>query len=188
MLSEQGYCTQATWAADGTSTLTPHGTITQFSRLLTQSIVYFAQQLPPAMLPRVDKSMAMKMVSVVVNNKRITADEWELGPGWTGEDVHIGKDYEELLKSLKVKHPEDLPAKDLALLCNSDSLTQVPFGNVPLRDATIEWSGHLSKSKECIPVCVVTDGEEDESYLGGRIVIQARKGMSIYIGLSIMLM
>lgn len=181
MLSEQGHCTQATWAADGGSSLTPEGQITQFSRLLTQAIVYFARQLPPAMLPRVDKTMAMKMVSVVVNNKRITADDWELGPGWTGEDVRVGKDYTELVKSLNAEALEDLPARDLALLCNSDAMTQVPFNNNLLQDATDEWSAHLSKSKECIPVCVVADGDEDESLLGGRIVIQARRGKYMHI-------
>jgi hypothetical protein len=178
---------QATWAVDGTSSLTPNGQVTQFNCLLTQAIVYFAQQLPPAMLPRVDKSMAMKMVSVVVDNKRITADDWELGPGWMGEDVRIGKDYTEVMNSLNVECPEDLPAKKLALLCNSDAMTQIPFNNVSLQDATAEWSTHLSKSKECIPVCVVADGEEDESLIGGRIVIQARKGGIICICLFVIL-
>ncbi|KDR79831.1 hypothetical protein GALMADRAFT_136421 [Galerina marginata CBS 339.88] len=174
-LSKQGHCTQATWAADGGSLLTPKAHINHFSRLLTEAIVYFAQQLPPGMLPRVDKSLAMKLVSVVVDNKRITADDWDLGPGWTGEDVEIGKDYTDILAGLGVQYPQELPPRNLALLCNSDSMTQVPFNNAALQEAAADWSRRLSKAKESIPVCVVADGLEDEAIMGGRIVIQARK-------------
>ncbi|KDR76755.1 hypothetical protein GALMADRAFT_210635 [Galerina marginata CBS 339.88] len=174
-LSEQGHCTQATWAADGGSVLTPKAHLNHFSRLLTEAIVYFAQQLPPGMVPRVDKSLAMKLVSAVVDNKRITADDWELGPGWTGDDVEIGKDYSELLATLGVKHPQDLPPRELALLCNSDSMSQEPFNNAALQAATEDWSKRLAKAKESIPVCVVADGLDDEAVMGGRIVVQARK-------------
>lgn len=157
--------------------LTPEEHLSQFSRLLLQSITFFVQQLPPEMVPRVDKSMAMKMVSAVIDNKRVTANEWELGPGWTGEDVEIGKDYTDLLQKLNVKGIEDLPPSQLALLCNSDAMTQVPYNNHNLKEALEEWQALISNSKKNVPICVIVDqNKDDEAILGGRAIISARQG------------
>ncbi|PPQ86374.1 hypothetical protein CVT25_002452 [Psilocybe cyanescens] len=174
-LSETGICGQATWAADGGALLSPKAHINQFSRLLLQAITFFACQLPPDMIPRVDKSLAMKIVSVVIDNKRVTADDWDLGPGWTGDDVKIGTNYTQILANLNAISIEDLSPTALATLCNTDLASTAPYGNEDLRSATEEWAHYLKKSKEDIPLCVVAEGPQDESILGGHLMVGARK-------------
>ncbi|KDR71681.1 hypothetical protein GALMADRAFT_213585 [Galerina marginata CBS 339.88] len=136
---------------------------------------------PPTQIINAQDSVALAALPddlIVYLNKGTVPkqpDDWDLGPGWTADNVEIGKDYTQLLADLGVKHPQDLPPKELALLCNSDSMTDIPFNNTALQDATTEWSKRLSTAKEGIPVCAVADGLEDEAIMGGRIVVQARK-------------
>ena len=128
------------------------------------------------MVPRVDISHAMKMISVVIDNKRVTAEDWgDMAPMWKKEDVVIGKDYTSILRDLGVEHVEDLSPQQLARLCNSDTMSDDPYGKPELRTAYSEWATLVKQSKETIPICVVGEGDQDEMVLGGRIAVGARQ-------------
>ncbi|KAF9041370.1 hypothetical protein BJ165DRAFT_1530100 [Panaeolus papilionaceus] len=172
-VSERPSCEQSTWASDGGNIMSPTAQLNHFSRLLLQAITYFTAQLPPTMVPCVDKKKAMEIVSCVIDNKRVTAREWNLGPGWSGEDTRIGKDYTGLLHGLGVSNIADLSPENLALLYNSDSMSNFAYGSEDLHEAIEQWATHLKGSSSSIPVCVI-NGEGDIDFGGRNGVVQSR--------------
>lgn len=146
-----------------------------FARNITELVAYLTHQAPPELLLRFDKSALISSFSAVIDSKRVQSDQWDNGPGWSGEDTRIGKDYLDILRTLKVSKIEELPAHDLALLYNSDSQSQAPYGNRNIQAASLHWAAHTAECSKNIPVCVVVDGLSDADKLGGRISQAARR-------------
>lgn len=148
-----------------------------FARNITELVAYITHQAPPELLLRFDKSSLLSSFSMVIDKKRVQADEWENGPGWSNDDTKIGKDYTNILAKLKTSSIEELHAPALALLYNSDSQTQAPYGNTTLQTSIHHWAAHTAQWSKHIPLCVVADGISDNSLLGGRLSeIGKRKG------------
>lgn len=141
---------------------------------VVELLAYLVQQFPPDQLLRFDKERLISSFSSVIDGKRVTPDPWRLGPGWTGEDTRIGKDYRDLLSKLGVSAPSELKPTELALLHNSDTMGQEPYNNPDILRTKNEWARHVEDYSRHIPVCVVVEGVEDnERILGGHM---ARKG------------
>jgi hypothetical protein len=115
--------------------------------------------MDPTLLPRIDSERFLSAFSAVIDGKREQAPSWKLGPGWSGEDVRIGKDYTKLLgDSFSVSTTARLAEQsrdDLMRLWNSDNYTTDDAYNKPeltqLRD---RWAAHVDSMMECIPLCV----------------------------------
>lgn len=179
LLSQRSVCEQATYTSDGLAIFEPISQLRHFSRGLLQFIIGLLSQLHPFLLARIDKDMFLRSISCVINNKRVAAPSWELGPGWTGEDVKIGTDYELLLKQcFNVRSLQDLGKKEpeaLIRLWNSDCTdSSDAYNNQKLSDAVTQWTQHRKHQGSHIPVAVTTEKEEDIAF--GVQPWQRRKG------------
>ena len=100
----------------------------------------------------------------MIDKKRVHAPAWEHAPGWREEDICVGKEYGELLKSSfgvnTIQALAEKSPKDLARLWNSDNhTTNALFNNIELTNTAHDWNKHLKKQRESIPICKV-NGED----------------------------
>lgn len=117
------------------------------ARQLLQLVTHFVRQAPLQSGFRVDRKLFLSSLSSIVDNVRTAADDWELGPGWTGEDTKVGKTYSEV---------SDLSDEDLHLLHVSDTNPTAPYGNSALLKQQEEWNQLQQKYARFIPLCHVT--------------------------------
>ena len=115
--------------------------------------------MDPSLLPRIDSERFLSAFSAVIDGKREQAPSWKLSPGWSGEDVQIGKDYTELLKnSFGVNTTACLAEQsreNLMRLWNSDNYTTDDAYNKPeLTQLRERWIEHVDNTMACIPLCV----------------------------------
>jgi hypothetical protein len=143
----------------------PISYIRHWSRQALQLVVGVAAQMDPSIIPRIDSDLFLSSISCVIDGKRIRAPSWDLAPGWTGEDVLIGKDYTELLQSeFGVDSLSELDPEALTRLWNSDNhMTDHPFNKPQLTQIAQRWKDHSNHQKRSIPVCVAVGDKESES-------------------------
>lgn len=151
---------------------------------MLEVVVGILHQMDPTLLPRIDPALFLSSISGVVDGVRVSAPAWDLAPGWHGEDVRIGKDYRELLRSsfdvdtiqeLAESRPEALPS-----LWNSDKFeTEFPFNRPQLAEARKGWNNHVERRKASIPVSVRFEKPKgyDGVVLGGRLGGQRKAAM-----------
>ncbi|KAJ3504415.1 hypothetical protein NLJ89_g7946 [Agrocybe chaxingu] len=150
VLGQHAVCTQATFLTDGLSIFEATSQLRFLSRSMLLWAFRFVSQVHPALLTRIDREKFLSSFSCVVNNRRIAASDWELGPGWTGEDVQLS----------------ELPPSTLARLWNSNDVQTTDFfNNGAINNAIVAWDGHSSRSEANIPICVVV---AEDHPLGGR--------------------
>ncbi|KAF8824175.1 hypothetical protein HHX47_DHR8000002 [Lentinula edodes] len=111
------------------------------------------RQAPMDGLVRVDKEKFLSAFSMRDGNVRIGTQPWELGPGWTGDDVRIGKIYE---------NDFDAMSEEQCLqLWNSDTGSDLPFGNEGIRLQREVWKEYKMQAMQVLPICHAS-GEVDE--------------------------
>ncbi|KAJ3792224.1 hypothetical protein GGU11DRAFT_750336 [Lentinula aff. detonsa] len=82
-------------------------------------------------------------------NERIGADQWEMGPGWTGEDTRVGKEY--------IEDFSKLSDKEWIQLWNSDTFSDTLFGNEAVPAQKAEWAEYRKKAMSVLPICHATN-------------------------------
>jgi hypothetical protein len=179
LLSQRSACGQATYTSDGMAIFETISQLRHFSRGLLQFAIGLLSQLHPSLLARIDKDMFLRSISCVIDNERVAAPSWVLGPGWTGEDVKIGTDYKPLLgERFNVQSLQELGKKEpdtLIRLWNSDCIDSPDaYNNRKLSDAVAQWERHRKHQGSHIPVAVATERDGDTAF--GVQLEQRRKG------------
>lgn len=133
--------------------------LNHFTRSLTETVAAFCSQYPPNALLRFDRDRLISSFSAVIDGNRVTPEQWEYGPGWSGTDTEVGKDYTPILASMGVKTVDDLSEQQLAQLYNSNSLSDAPYGQEHIQKVNEDWAAHYEEYAKYIPICVLTEGE-----------------------------
>ncbi|KAL0565913.1 hypothetical protein V5O48_016103 [Marasmius crinis-equi] len=148
-------CGSATYIADGLSLMEPRSYLNHTARDLLSLGVWLINQAPPEASLRIDKNKFLESISMKIDNRRVAASPWPLGPGWSGDDVMEGKEYEPL--------PADVTQDTLQSLRNSDTLTDAPYGNRERLLHMTRWREHVKQMSGSIPLCVATATRDPES-------------------------
>ncbi len=127
--------------------------LNQIARSNSTLVSWFTQQAPAHIRFRFDRTKFLESFSAIVDGKRISAMDWEQGPGRTGSDVEIGKEYPE---------PDaDLSPQELYNLWATDSPTPDepihPFNNSKPYDQRMKWIDHRIDALETIPLAEVNE-------------------------------
>ncbi|KAJ3978825.1 hypothetical protein F5890DRAFT_1479023 [Lentinula detonsa] len=112
-------------------------------------VAYLVRQAPIQNLVRVDKNILLSAFSMRSGNERIGADQWEMGPGWTGEDTRVGKEY--------IEDFSKLSDKEWIQLWNSDTFSDTLFGNEAVPAQKAEWAEYRKKAMSVLPICHATN-------------------------------
>ncbi|KAK0226820.1 hypothetical protein EDD85DRAFT_795140 [Armillaria nabsnona] len=113
-----------------------------------------------------DKDKLTDAFSVVIDGKRIGAKCWESGPGWVGDNTHIGKEYEVNLTAM--------PEWQLSKWHNDDDQSVHPYGNTTLSSATERWKKLAQTRAAARPIAALTQAAYPSSQVGGRPVDRKR--------------
>ena len=146
---------QATYTSDGEAIMDSEANFDHFVRDLLQFTTYAIDQYPRHELARVDKDKFLSAFSVVRNGERVGVSSWDMGPGWTGNDVRVGETYPE--------DPKGMPVANLVELHHSDEKTDYPYGNKKVHDHVQAWKAHNEAMTKTIALCVASDIREDNS-------------------------
>ncbi len=118
----RNYAEQATYVSDGGSFLAPKDHFNHSIRSLLQWINGIIQQFPPHYFVRFDKELLLSAFSMELEGVRLAAEPWDLGPGWTGNDVRIGSKSDVSIESMT--------PQQLAQCWNTnDCASSAPYGN-----------------------------------------------------------
>lgn len=151
----------------------PETHFNHFVRNVVMMVSYLTPQLPPDYLARFDREKLLDAFSFVHNGARVGANEWPLGPGWTGTDTLVGREYAQ----------EDLPSSldvlNLARLYNSDSRSDAPYGNEAILELTKRWEAHSKTWASTVPICQGVSNISDNLIIGGRP--QKQKGERCFV-------
>lgn len=109
--------------------------------------VYLLNQLPQHYLARLDIEKFASAFSFVHNSTRVAAKPWDVGPGWSGDDTMIGKQYS--------PPPTELSSDDLAKKHNSDNDSQAPYGNQAILEGATRWAEETSEWSKTILLTAV---------------------------------
>ncbi|KAJ3503547.1 hypothetical protein NMY22_g18213 [Coprinellus aureogranulatus] len=146
---------QATYTSDGEALMESNSNFDHFVRDIVQFVAYAVDQYPRHEGARFNRRVLLSAFSSVRGGKRVGVDDWELGPGWSGDDTQVGKEYKEDLKTLSLN--------DLTMLHHSDTKTTYPYGNKKANDHAEAWKKHHEAMTSTIPLCVVSDFQDDNS-------------------------
>ncbi|KAG7085790.1 hypothetical protein E1B28_003331 [Marasmius oreades] len=140
------FCNSTTLSTDGAAYMEPESLLRQVSRSMYHYALAILQQSQVQLLLRIDHEMFLKSISFWIGNERVAADSnWTYGPCWSGEDVTPG---------IKAAYSDDrLPTtpEGWAALFNSDTPTDVPFGNQNIPRAVNEWEDLKREVGSTIP-------------------------------------
>ncbi len=118
----RNYTKQATYVSDGGSFLAPKDHFNHSIRSLLQWINGIIQQFPPHYFVRFDKELLLSAFSMELEGVRLAAEPWDLGPGWTGNDVRIGSKSDVSIESMT---PQQLAQR----WNTNDCASSAPYGN-----------------------------------------------------------
>ncbi|KAF6759706.1 hypothetical protein DFP72DRAFT_806004 [Ephemerocybe angulata] len=150
---ERRVSAQATYTSDGESIMSATSSFDHLARNIVQLVGYAIEQYPRYRLPRFDKEKILSALSFVENGERKSASSWEQGPGWSGDDVAIGKVYTEDLLTM--------PEEDLQRLHNSDVRSPYPYGNKKVYEHASKWQTHRLAMARTIPLCFASDKTDE---------------------------
>ncbi|KAL0570958.1 hypothetical protein V5O48_010998 [Marasmius crinis-equi] len=153
--SNSSSCNSASYIADGLSLQEPRSYLNHTARDILSLAIWLVNQAPPEAALRIDRDKFLESFSMRIDDERIAAKQWQLGPGWFGKDVEIGRRYERL--------PADINLAELKRLRNSDHPTEIPYGNKRRIQHIERWNRHIERSSASIPLCVATAGRDPES-------------------------
>ncbi|KAJ3768718.1 hypothetical protein FB446DRAFT_774785 [Lentinula raphanica] len=145
--------TYGNYIADGLGLMDDQSYLNHFSRNMLMFLLYMVRQAPREQLMRIDKDRFLSSFTMRSGDKRIEADQWEAGPGWTGEDTQVGKKY--------IEDFTKLSQEELKQLWNTDSRSDTIYGNTWLAAQREEWQEHRKKMMTSIPICHATGEVEN---------------------------
>ncbi|KAH7875772.1 uncharacterized protein C8R40DRAFT_1169900 [Lentinula edodes] len=151
--ADRGLTTYGNYIADGLSFMTEQSYLNHLSRNFLCFVTYMIRQAPMDGLVRVDKEKFLSAFSMRDGNVQIGTQPWELGPGWTGDDVRIGKIYENDFDAMS--------EEECLQLWNSDTGSDLPFGNKGIRLQREVWKEYKMQAMQVLPICHAS-GEVDE--------------------------
>ncbi|KAK0186922.1 hypothetical protein F5146DRAFT_1141771 [Armillaria mellea] len=94
------YTEQATYVNNGGSFLAPKDHFNHSVHSLLQWIHGIIQQFPPHYFVCYDKDLLLSTFSMELEGVCLAVEPWDLGPGWTGDDVQIGSKSDVSIKSM----------------------------------------------------------------------------------------
>ncbi|KAF9521642.1 hypothetical protein CPB83DRAFT_900449 [Crepidotus variabilis] len=176
LLNARVHCEQATYTGDGSSVFEPISQLRDFTGGICELVVGLIRQLDPCLLARVDIHRLISAFSCVVDGVRVQAPDSPLAPGWSGDDVRIGKRYHDFLQSnFDVSSLQKLAEKEpeaLALMWNTDVIgSTLPFNNSLYQQAMDEWEAHIKRQQIKIPLYATI---KSQNPLGGRLASRAK--------------
>lgn len=124
--------TQSNFLSDGINIMEEASHFEHSVRSLQILTVYLLNQLPQHYLARLDTEKFASSFSFVQNSTRVAAKPWDVGPGWSGDDTRIGKQYS--------PPPTELASENLAKAHNTDKDSQAPYGNEEILEGAQRWS------------------------------------------------
>ncbi|KAJ3964123.1 hypothetical protein EV361DRAFT_980594 [Lentinula raphanica] len=144
--------------ADGANFMDDQSFLNHIARNYLCLLTYLIRQAPREKLLRIDKDRLLSAFTMRSGGTRIAADSWELGPGWTGEDTEVGREY-----------PQDfdtMSEEELRRLWNTDRMSETIYGNEAMEKQRKDWAEARKRAVAALPVCHAT-GEANE---GGELV------------------
>lgn len=148
------------YLSDGGSFLAPKDHFNHGVRSLTQWISGIIQQFPPQYFVRFDRDRLLSAFSMELEGTRITAEPWNLGPGWSGSDVLIGSK-----SDISV---EDMTEEQIGQRWNTnDPNCSAPYGNRDIERIEERFYTLAEEMGQTIPLNVGAL-EKMERSLGGR--------------------
>ncbi|KAF9065239.1 hypothetical protein BDP27DRAFT_1425053 [Rhodocollybia butyracea] len=161
-------CETANLVTDGFGMADAQSYLDVTARAILEHCLGIISQAPMDTLPRINRDVFLSAFSLVdENNIRIQAKPWALGPGWTGENVQIGKTYSEDIRGL--------PEETVKELWNSDTVSDIPYGNQAMVDARLEWIALHQSRVPTHPVCHASGEVEEKLAIPPRLRKHARK-------------
>ncbi|KAJ3767109.1 hypothetical protein FB446DRAFT_708075 [Lentinula raphanica] len=140
--------------------------ISSFGNYMANSTNFMDNQsflhAPQEKLLRIDKDRLLSAFTMRNGGTRIAADSWELGPGWTGEDTKVGREY-----------PQDfdtMSEEELRRLWNTDQMSETIYGNEAMEKQWKDWAEERKRAVAALPVCHAT-GEANK---GGELIATRR--------------
>ncbi|KAE9388824.1 hypothetical protein BT96DRAFT_1003847 [Gymnopus androsaceus JB14] len=116
-------------------------------------------QAPIDTVAQIDRDKFLSAFSLVDENwPQIQAKPWDLGPGWTGNDIN--KKYEQ--------NPRMLMLEEVKKLWNSDMLSDIPYGNDQLVKACQDWQSLWEAHVQTHPLCHALGEVETEDSMNPR--------------------
>ncbi|KAK0474681.1 hypothetical protein EDD18DRAFT_1367568 [Armillaria luteobubalina] len=94
------YTEQATYVSDGGSFLAPQDHFNHSICSLLQWINGIIQQFPPHYFVCFNKDLLLSAFSMELDGVHLAAEPWDLGPGWTGDDIQIGSKSDVSIESM----------------------------------------------------------------------------------------
>ncbi|KAJ3991597.1 hypothetical protein F5050DRAFT_1866001 [Lentinula boryana] len=146
---DKGVSSFGSYISDGLVFMDDKSYLNHLSRNMLSLVAYLVRQAPIQNLVWVDKNILLSAFSMRSGNERIGADQWEMGPGWMGEDTRVGKEYMEDFSKLS--------DKEWNQLWNSDTFSDTLFGNKAVPAQKEEWAEYRKKAMSVLPICHATN-------------------------------
>ncbi|THU76781.1 hypothetical protein K435DRAFT_878731 [Dendrothele bispora CBS 962.96] len=147
---ERNTTTQANYTSDGLRLMDEHSYFLWFTRSCISKCSGFVNQTPPDLRIRIDEELFLSSFSMVHEGTRIQAPSWPMGPGWKGDDVRIGKRYDDL-QLLDIEDPDEREREKIRKW-NSDEGSGYPYGKKERLDQSMKWKELTKVSGQCYPL------------------------------------
>ncbi|THV03432.1 hypothetical protein K435DRAFT_914036 [Dendrothele bispora CBS 962.96] len=147
---ERNTTTQANYTTDGLRLMDEHSYFLWFTRSCISKCSGFVNQTPPDLRIRIDEELFLSSFSMVHEGTRIQAPSWPMGPGWKGDDVRIGKRYDDL-QLLDIEDPYEREREKIRKW-NSDEGSDYPYGKKERHDQSMKWKELTKESGQCYPL------------------------------------
>lgn len=134
--------------------------------------VYLLNQLPQHYLARLDTEKFASAFSFVQNSTRVVASSWNAGPGWSGDDTEIGKQYSQ--------SPTDMTSDELEKAHNTDKDSEAPYGNEEILEANKSWAADTAEWSKTI-VLTAVDHDVTGKRLSGKDATRLRGVFSWFV-------
>ncbi|KAJ3752368.1 hypothetical protein EV360DRAFT_88819 [Lentinula raphanica] len=156
---DEGISSFGNYMADGANFMDDQSFLNHIARNYLCLLTYLIRQAPREKLLRIDKDRLLSAFTMRSGGTRIAADSWKLGPGWTGEDTEVGREY-----------PQDfdtMSEEELRRLWNTDQMSETIYGNEAMEKQRKDWAEERKRAVAALPVCHATGEANEEGELVG---------------------
>ncbi|KAK0477731.1 hypothetical protein EDD18DRAFT_1365298 [Armillaria luteobubalina] len=158
------YTKQATYVSNGGSFLAPQDHFNHSIHSLLQWINGIIQQFPPHYFVRFDKDLLLSMFSMELDGVRLAAEPWDLGPGWTGDNVQIGSKSDVSVKSMS---PQQIAQR----WNTNDCGNLAPYGNTNIKKVEEAFYTLAEEMGQTIPLNAKAFAQQIIFLIGPKIAI-----------------
>lgn len=156
-LATRAITNHATFLADAWPYMSEKAYLNSSARYISLLVLDMVEQMEPHFLARVDVEGLLKCISAVVDGERVQAETWgPLAPGWRGDDLKAGTKY-------NTEELQALSGESLKLMWNSDSRSEIPYGNVKRMEQSRAWKNEAKAHTLLIPVGTIQNAQETDS-------------------------